>query len=130
MPKRDIADLLAASSAASSCVIDVPALWNNSANKFFDALAAGRPIIINHEGWLADVIRKERIGLVLPPDNFDAAADVLHKFLIDSNGLTKAGQSAARLAHAEFGRDVLAANVLEVLMEYAKGQRESAISHR
>src|SRR5690606_29799362 len=35
----------------SSFVIPIKELWANSANKFFDTLAAGKPILINHEGW-------------------------------------------------------------------------------
>jgi glycosyltransferase involved in cell wall biosynthesis len=50
----------------SSFVIDVKELWVNSANKFFDSLAAGKPILINHRGWQAEVIDKNNIGYVLP----------------------------------------------------------------
>lgn len=50
----------------SSFVIDIPALWANSANKFFDTLAAGKPILINHEGWQGETIRQNNIGKVLP----------------------------------------------------------------
>ena len=50
----------------SSFVIPIKELWANSANKFFDTLAAGRPILINHKGWQKEVIIKENIGYVLP----------------------------------------------------------------
>src|SRR5699024_2034549 len=53
-------------SMGSSFVVDIRELWANSANKFFDTLAAGKPVLINHEGWQADVIRHEKIGFVLP----------------------------------------------------------------
>lgn len=54
-------------SMGSSFVIDIKELWANSANKFFDTLAAGKPILINHEGWQAEIIRDYNIGFVLPP---------------------------------------------------------------
>jgi len=41
-------------------------LWANSANKFFDTLAAGKPILINYKGWQQKVINKANIGYVLP----------------------------------------------------------------
>ena len=41
-------------------------LWANSANKFFDSLAAGKPILINHKGWQQSSIEKNNIGFVLP----------------------------------------------------------------
>lgn len=50
----------------SSFVIGVKELWANSANKFFDTLAAGRPILINHGGWQADLISTHNLGFVLP----------------------------------------------------------------
>ncbi|MBR8729427.1 hypothetical protein IX332_000747 [Porphyromonas levii] len=54
-------------SMGSSFVIEIKELWANSANKFFDTLAAKKPMLINYEGWQADVIRDENIGYVLPP---------------------------------------------------------------
>ena len=54
-------------SMGSSFVIDIKELWANSANKFFDTVAAGKPILINHEGWQAEMIREFNIGFVLPP---------------------------------------------------------------
>ena len=50
----------------SSFVIPVKELWANSANKFFDSLASGRPILINYKGWQKEVISKKNIGYVLP----------------------------------------------------------------
>ena len=64
--KQDLPQLYFECSMGSSFVIPVKALWANSANKFFDTLAAGKPILINHKGWQKDVITKENIGYVLP----------------------------------------------------------------
>ena len=57
----------------SSFVISVKELWANSANKFFDTLAAGKPILINYEGWQKKVINIENIGYVLPTKITDNA---------------------------------------------------------
>ncbi|MFV0216085.1 glycosyltransferase family 4 protein [Empedobacter falsenii] len=53
-------------SMGSSFVVEIKELWANSANKFFDTLAASKPILINHEGWQADIIRKNKMGYILP----------------------------------------------------------------
>lgn len=50
----------------SSFVSPIEELWANSANKFFDTLAAGKPILINYEGWQKGVIGEDNIGFVLP----------------------------------------------------------------
>lgn len=50
-----------------STVVDQSVMWANSANKFFDALAFSKPVIINHGGWLSELIMENNIGLVLDP---------------------------------------------------------------
>jgi hypothetical protein len=40
---------------------------DNSANKFFDSLAAGRSIAINYGGWQAELLSSTRAGVVLDP---------------------------------------------------------------
>src|SRR5690606_28384500 len=64
--KNELSSWYKSVSMGSSFVIDIPALWSNSANKFFDTLAAAKPILINHEGWQAEMIRKKNVGYVLP----------------------------------------------------------------
>lgn len=74
--KQDLPNWYNAVDMGSSFVIPIKELWANSANKFFDTLAASKPVLINHEGWQADVIRKENVGYVLPlkitKDNVDS----------------------------------------------------------
>ncbi len=64
--KKDLPSVYAKVTMGSSFVWDYKIKWDNSANKFFDTLAAGKPILINYQGWQADVIRENRCGFVLP----------------------------------------------------------------
>lgn len=66
--KNDLPQLYYEANMGSSFVIDIKELWSNSANKFFDTLAAGKPILINHGGWQKDVIEKFNLGYVLPSE--------------------------------------------------------------
>lgn len=117
IPKSEMPNLLSASTMATSLVINLPELWNNSANKFFDALAAGRPIMINHEGWQADLIRETGVGLVVSPTDAVQSARMLYNFLSDPDQIQKAGQAAFHLAKARFDRDDLAEELLTVLQK-------------
>jgi len=117
LPKTRLPDVLAAASVATSVVIDCPPLWHNSANKFFDALAADRAVAINHEGWQADLIRQFSLGVVLPPTDFDAAARILTDFLRDPFQAQQAGSAAGTLARARFSREQLARQALDVLID-------------
>jgi glycosyltransferase involved in cell wall biosynthesis len=118
IPKSEMPRLLSASTIAISLFINLPEMWNNSANKFFDALAAGRSIMINHEGWQANLIRKSGAGLVVPPSDAVQSARMLHNFLSEPDRATRAGQAAFLLAKTRFDRDDLAGKLLAVLKKH------------
>ena len=59
MKKDEIIHAINASQAVISTVANLSELEKNSANKVFDAMAAGKPVIINHGGWIAQLIQKE-----------------------------------------------------------------------
>lgn len=115
IPKREIPYLLSASDITTSFIIDMKELWANSANKFFDSLAAGKPIAINHEGWQADLLRKTGAGLILDPVNIDKSARILIQALNDKAWYEKATLAAKKLARDEFSIDVHAKRLETVL---------------
>jgi len=115
IPKREIPYVLSAADMTTSFVINLKELWPNSANKFFDSLAAGKPIAINHEGWQADIIRRTGAGLVLDPVDIDKSAELLLQAIKNKDGLVKAGLAARKLAREEFSRDKLAQRLKDVL---------------
>lgn len=115
VPKAEVPALLQRATVATSTVIDVPALWDNSANKFFDALAAGRPVVINHRGWQADLLNQSGAGFAVSPDDPAAAARRLVEFMRDPARLEHSGLAARRLAVEQFDRDLLAARLIAVL---------------
>src|SRR5690606_11267152 len=65
--KKDLPEVYSGVSMGSSFVAPIKELWANSANKFFDTLAAGKPILINHGVWQSKVIVTNNIGYVLEP---------------------------------------------------------------
>jgi glycosyltransferase involved in cell wall biosynthesis len=121
VPKAELPVILGAATMSSSTVRPIPALWENSANKFFDALAASRPIAINHGGWQADLLRESGAGLVLDPYDTDAAGDLLATHLRDAAWLARARAAAHRLAVERFSRDLLFDRFAEVI-ERAAGR--------
>jgi glycosyltransferase involved in cell wall biosynthesis len=107
VPKAQLPVILGAATMSTSLVRPVRALWDNSANKFFDALAARRPIAINYGGWQADVLHESGAGLVLDPDDADAAAATLAHHVRDELWLKRARDAAYRVAVEQFSRDLL-----------------------
>jgi glycosyltransferase involved in cell wall biosynthesis len=113
--KSEIASLLSASTVCTSLFIPVEAMKNNSANKFFDGLAAGRPIAINYDGWQGDLLRETGAGVVLPSDSPSEGATILEKLTTDSKRINVARKAAKKLAVTGFSRDELAQKLIGVL---------------
>ncbi|WNG58567.1 glycosyltransferase family 4 protein [Archangium gephyra] len=115
VPKAEMPAVLSAASISTSLVTDLPCMQDNSANKVFDTLAAGRPIAINHGGWQAELIEREGLGVCLPPRDVSAAGASLVEKVRDSRWLAEAGARAGRLGRERFSADSAALKLAEVL---------------
>jgi glycosyltransferase involved in cell wall biosynthesis len=127
---RAKADMPAVLSAATICVslfIPLKPMWDNSANKFFDALAAGRPVAINYGGWQADLLQKSGAGVVMHPTDPQLAAGVLDAMISNDSKLASARRASRHLAHNEFSRDRTAQDLLRVLEEAVAEQRQLGV---
>jgi len=107
VPKTELAGWLGAADVSCSLFVDLPAMWSNSANKFFDALAAGTPPLINYGGWQVDVLERAGAGFRVPAADPRRAAEELVRHLRDRERLAGMGARARGLAEQEFARDVL-----------------------
>ena len=117
IPKNQIPAVLNAASAVASVFCPIPQMRVNSANKFFDGLAAGRPIVINYGGWQADLLRSTGAGIVLDALDIETSADDLTAYLADAGRLKTAGIAARQLANEKFSRDRIAGIVLDTVEE-------------
>lgn len=119
--KKELAAYVAAADLSLSLVADIEALWANSANKFFDTLAAGTAVGVNYGGWQKDAIEKNDAGIVLNVRDIDIAAEDLSRFLNDEDRLALAGANARRLAETEYSRDLLTSRLEKILKDAAGG---------
>lgn len=117
--KREMPAALAAATVCTSLFVPLKPMWANSANKFFDALAAGRPVAINYGGWQQEIVEKNDIGIVLSPTDHNEAATVLNDLLNDPERLRSCGIRAREIAERDYSRDKLAAKLIEVLEKHA-----------
>ena len=118
--KNDLPYLYSKCTAGSSYVIDIPALWDNSANKFFDTLAAKKPIVINHQGWQADTIKEYNIGYVLPPVVSHEIAKGFVAYMNDSALLKQQGENSYKLAEKEYSLDVAVGKYMSIFHSFEK----------
>jgi len=117
VPKEEMPAIFSAATVATSLFQPLPPMWNNSANKFFDALAAGTPIAINYGGWQSDLLNETGAGIVLPEGDINAAARQLADFVRDAERLQGASAAARSLAYTRFNRDTLALQLENVLKQ-------------
>jgi glycosyltransferase involved in cell wall biosynthesis len=88
-----------------------------SPNKMFDALAAGKPVLINVPGWLGETIEKNGCGRYVDPTRPEALAEALEELANDPGLCRRMGASARSLAERQFDRHVLAAQFEQVLKD-------------
>tara|TARA_Y100000590_G_scaffold346139_1_gene396241 strand:- start:1345 stop:2535 length:1191 start_codon:yes stop_codon:yes gene_type:complete len=96
--KDQIPKLLSRATITTSLFINIPEMENNSANKFFDALAAGKPIMINYGGWQADLIKDIGFGFVIPSNDAINSAKIINKIIRDKAKLNQMSKASINLA--------------------------------
>ena len=117
MSKKKLPQILSISTVLTSFVINEKILWNNSANKFFDGLAAGKPLMINYGGWQADLLTEYDAGIIVSPDDPIIGAKKLNNLLQDKQRLHNMGQAGLELAKTVFNRNELYKSFENVLLE-------------
>jgi glycosyltransferase involved in cell wall biosynthesis len=96
-----------------------PALTLNSPNKFFDSLAAGRPVVVNVDGWLRRLVEENNAGVYVPAGDGAALAGALTELARDPARAREMGEKARTLAVREFARDLLADRLAATLENVA-----------
>ncbi len=117
--KEEVAELAAGSSACLTLFKDLPVLATNSPNKLFDTFAAGRPAIVNMDGWMRELVERNEAGLYVRAGDARALADGIAWLRDHPADAERMGRNARALAEREFDRDVLAARALALLSEAA-----------
>lgn len=108
IPKIQLAKVVASATVGMMVLKNVPAFYyGTSPNKFFDYIASGLPILNNYPGWLAEMIKKNKMGEVVEPDNAKAFADALIKMVDNPAMLDEYSKNARSFAVKKFDREIL-----------------------
>jgi glycosyltransferase involved in cell wall biosynthesis len=118
--KEAVAEVAAGSSACLTLFKDVPVLATNSPNKLFDTFAAGRPAIVNMDGWMRELVEANEAGLYVRAGDARNLADRIAWLRDHPEEAERMGRNGRALAEREFDRDELAARALAVLEEAAR----------
>ncbi len=96
--KLEMPALLHRAQLVCDLIIDRPDLWKASPNKVFDAFAAATPLLINHGGWLADLLDDTGAGLVADRHDHTVAARAIGELLGSPTAMSTASAASAALA--------------------------------
>lgn len=117
LPKIKLAAWVAACNFTVGLFSGPRVLWKDAVqNKFFDSLAAGKPVACNFTGFQSQLAVDRGVGIIMPPDNPHAAALQLHNKLNDAAWIAAAATRARELARNDFSRDRLAKQLESVLL--------------
>jgi glycosyltransferase involved in cell wall biosynthesis len=93
----------------------LPVLKTNSPNKFFDALAAGKAILINHKGWVYELVKTHELGVACLPGKKESAFKKLEYLELNPAEISLMGSNSRKLAEAYFSKEHAVSRLLEVL---------------
>lgn len=126
LPKKDIPEWLGKCRMTIMTYDGPEILYRDSvSNKFFDSLAAGRPVVANFAGFSTLVAQGAGAGAMLSRDNLDLAADTLVRIINDEEFLENGRKACHVLAKETFDRDRLA-GMLETVLDQAANRTASS----
>jgi glycosyltransferase involved in cell wall biosynthesis len=117
VPKEELAGIVGAADVTLTIFAPYPVLETNSPNKFFDSLAAGKPAVVNLDGWVRRLVEENDAGAWVPAGDPETLAWALSALAGDQARVQRMGRNARDLAEREFSRDLMAERLERTLEE-------------
>ena len=116
VPRQRIPDFYKKSDASIMTISNVPLLYHHSVqNKFFDSMAAGRPVFANYRGWASEVAEIAGAGWIVDRHDVTESASRIMEILSDQERLRRSQVAARTLAEKRFDANFLAKDMEAVL---------------
>ncbi|SEF83614.1 glycosyltransferase family 4 protein [Algoriphagus boritolerans] len=128
--KEDVNEVLSLADFAWISFAHLPVLKTNSPNKFFDALAAGKAILVNHKGWVYDLIKTHELGISCLPGKMVATFAKLETLAENPVEVARMGRNSRKLAEAYFSKELAVRRLLEVIQPRPKATQADAVDIR
>jgi glycosyltransferase involved in cell wall biosynthesis len=113
--KEKVNEVLGLADLAWISFAHLPVLKTNSPNKFFDALAAGKAILVNHKGWVYQLVKQYGLGVSCLPGKMETAFIELERLESDPKALHQMQQNSRRLAEKYFSKEHAVTRLKEVI---------------
>ena len=122
--REDVPALLAACN-----IFVLPSLWEGLPLAVLEAMAAGKPIISTRIEGIAEVLGEGECGILVPPGNSTALAEVIANVLRDASLANRLASAARARAAIDFSPQRMAAQVgavYEEMLEEPRARRQLA----
>jgi glycosyltransferase involved in cell wall biosynthesis len=119
-PKEMVNEVLSLADFAWISFSHLPVLKTNSPNRFFDALAAGKAIMVNHKGWVYELVKTHELGISCLPGKMEAAFSNLEKLEKNPSELDRLGRNSRKLAETCFSKEIAVSRLLELIKPQPK----------
>ncbi|HUU17562.1 MAG TPA: glycosyltransferase family 4 protein [Sedimentisphaerales bacterium] len=120
VPKQELPEFYAAADMGLVIIGNFPIIEHNSANKFFDSLSAGKPVLLNYSGWQRKILEENAAGFGCDLCNLDQFVEKVLHLNSHRKQIEQMGQNARQVAIKEFNRDELAKQALAAISSIAK----------
>ncbi len=101
--------------------LDIEILYTNSPNKLFDALSAGKPIIVNSAGWTKDMVEEYNCGYYVNPRLPNELVDKVLYLKSHPEIARQMGINSRRLAETIYDKSILCRQFIDVIEKTLKG---------
>lgn len=91
---------------------NVPILSTNSPNKLFDSLSAGKPIIVNSDGWTKDLVVGSKCGFYYEYESFESFKKMILQILGNKKHLVSMGRVSRELSLTRYNQEILSEKVV------------------
>jgi glycosyltransferase involved in cell wall biosynthesis len=107
---------------------NLPILYTNSPNKFFDSLSAGKPLVVNSAGWTKDIVEKHNCGVYVNPQKPAELANTLIKMSQSPDMLQVMSANSRRLAEEVYDKTILCKQFVQIIEQYDSKKKKTFTS--
>lgn len=133
-PMKETSEIVNFCDVSVVTFMDLPILYTNSPNKFFDSLSAGKPLIVNSAGWTKDLVESTGCGVFVDPKKPSELAAQIVELKSNPEALTEMGKRSRLLAENQYDKAILCKEFAEIINRIAKNKetdtyRSSSYKH-
>jgi glycosyltransferase involved in cell wall biosynthesis len=119
VPRDRARDILTASDVSLVTLRDSPLFRTVLPSKMFEAMAAGKPIVLGVGGEAREVLQRAGCGIAIDPEDAGAMCEAVERLAADQDLRRRMGEAGRQFVQREFDRRTWAESYLALLEQVA-----------